>query len=339
MPVEQSSPLSRRALLVSAALVPLAGHESAASATSSRNAQYYYDRAAKLAGDDPVLLNLVKALNSGGTPPSAKDPEPLRIFDNVAVVGTDFVSATALLTSAGVILIDALGSPEDAKKIIVPELRSVGVDPATIKYVVAAHGHADHFGGAQYLADQYGARVMMSRADWDLLAADPPANAPKRDLEITDGQRLTLGDTTITFHLTPGHTPGTVSPIFPVRWKGKQHTAMLWGGTNPPAATKDKQTYLSSVLAFASRMRRAGVDVELNNHGLCDQGLARMAELRSGSTGNRNPFIIGPSRTQRFMKVMETMMRGRIAADQQPKAATRPASLSTSPVDPARTCC
>lgn len=338
MSVEQSA-LSRRALLVAAALLPLAGREAEASAITPKSAQDYYDRAARLAGDDPVLLDLVKALAPGNVMPPVAAPEPLRIFDNVAVVSTGFVSATALLTSRGVILIDALGSPDEAEKIIVPELRSVGVDPSKIKYVVAAHGHSDHFGGAQYLADRYGARVMMSPADWDLVAAGSPANAPTRDLEISDGQRLTLGDTTVAFHHTPGHTPGTVSPIFPVRWKGRRHTAMLWGGTNPPAATADKRVYLSAVLAFAARMRRAGVDVELNNHGLCDHGLERMEELRSRSAGPRNPFVVGRSRAQRFMKVIETMLRGRIASDQETKTATPPAAVATSPVQSARTCC
>ncbi|MFG1710452.1 MBL fold metallo-hydrolase [Nonomuraea sp. M3C6] len=318
--------------------MPLAtGRAAEAAVGAPKRAQDYYDRAAELAGDDPVLRSLVRALTPGAVASPAKDPKPLRIFDNVAVVGTDFVSATALVTSQGVILIDALGSPEEAEKIIIPELRSVGVDPTKIKYVVAAHGHSDHFGGAQYLADRYGARVMMSPADWNLIAAESPANAPKRDLEIADGQKLTLGDTTITFAHTPGHTPGTVSSIFPVRWKGRRHTAMLWGGTNPPTATADKRTYVSSVLAFASRMRRVGVDVELNNHGASDHGLQRMEELRSGASGSRNPFVIGEPRAQRFMKVMETMLRGRIATDQE--ANTGSLSAARPSVRATGTCC
>lgn len=315
MPLGQSG-MSRRALLGTAALLPLAGGTAEASAVTKR-AQDYYDRATRMAGRDPVLRALVKALMPDLAMPTAKPLRPLRIFDDVAVVGTTFVQATALLTSRGIILIDALGSPDDAEKIIIPGLRAVGADPSTIKYVVLAHGHADHFGGAQLIADRYGARVMMSRADWDLVAAQRPAHAPKRDLEIADGQRLTLGGTTVTFHHTPGHTPGTVSPIFPVRWKGRRHTAMLWGGTNPPAATADKRAYLSSVLAFASAMRRAGVEVELNNHGGADHGLARIEELRAGTAGAGNPFVIGRSRAQRFMKVMEVMVRGRIVQDQE----------------------
>ncbi|WP_406673778.1 MBL fold metallo-hydrolase [Nonomuraea sp. N2-4H] len=310
---------SRRTVLA-AALLPLAGGARPASA-APKTAQDYYDRAAKLAGDDPVLKALVKALSPDLQMPAVQPVKPFKIFDNVAVVGTTFVQAMALLTSKGVILIDAMGSPDDARKIIIPGLRAVGVNPTHIKYVVAAHGHDDHFGGAQYLADTYGARVMMHKADWDLIAKERPEHAPKRDLEITDGQKLTLGDATIVFHHRPGHTPGTVSPVFPVRWKGRRHTAILWGGTNPPATTAAKRTYLSSVRTAAVAMRKAGVDVELNNHGGADYGLTRIEQLRAGAT--KNPFIIGPARTQRFMKVMETMLRGRILQDQQKAASGR----------------
>ncbi|MEV0622077.1 MBL fold metallo-hydrolase [Nonomuraea sp. NPDC050404] len=336
---------SRRALLATAALLPLAGRPAeAAAATAPKRARHYYDRAAALAGDDPVLRAIVKALSPDFSVPDARAttktvamPEtkalgPLRIFDDVAVVGTSFVQATALLTAKGIILIDAMGSPDDAANIIVPGLRAVGADPAQIKYVVVAHGHNDHFGGAQFLADRYGARVMMSRTDWDLIAAERPDHAPKHDLEIADGQRLTLGDTTVAFHHTPGHTPGTVSPIFPVHWKGRRHTAMLWGGTNPPTAIADKRTNLSSVLAFAATMRRAGVEVELNNHGGADYGLTRIEQLRAGTTGAANPFVIGRARAQRFMKVMEIMLRGRIAQDQE--TTPRPSPAAALP-----TCC
>ncbi|MER6578678.1 MBL fold metallo-hydrolase [Nonomuraea sp. NPDC001023] len=310
---------SRRALLAAAALLPLAGRPVEAAA-APRRARQYYDRAAALAGDDPVLRALVKALAPGLAMPKPKPLRPLRVFDDVAVLGTTFVQATALFTAGGIVLVDAMGSPDDAEKIIVPGLRAVGADPARIKYVVVAHGHADHFGGARFLADHYGARVMMSRRDWDLIAAERPANAPVRDLEIADGQQLTVGGTTIAFHHTPGHTPGTVSSIFPVHWKGRRHTAMFWGGTNPPAATADKRIALASVRAFAATMRRAGVEVELTNHGGVDDGLTRIEQLRAGTTGAVNPFVIGRARTQRFMKVMEVMLRGRIAQDEETSA-------------------
>ncbi|MET7736791.1 MBL fold metallo-hydrolase [Streptomyces sp. NPDC005402] len=307
------------------------------SASAAPTAQDYFDRAAELAGDTPNLKSIVSALTAGYTPPRPPAPAPLRIFDNVAVLSVGFVSATAILTPGGIILIDALNTPDEAEQYVVAGLRSLGADPSMIKYVVVTHGHGDHFGGAQYLADQYGSRVMMAPADWDLLASTSPANAPTRDLDIADGQKLTLGGTTVTLNHTPGHTPGTVSPIFPARWRGRAHTAMLWGGTNPPAATASKETYLSSALTFASRMRRAGVDIELSNHGFADYGLERMEQLRGAPNGRENRFIVGTSGTERFMKIVETMLRGRIAQDQQ--AATPTATTMAAPSALTAGCC
>lgn len=248
------------------------------------------------------------------TVPHPTAPAPQKIFDDVAVLSAGWVSATAILTSAGVVLIDALNSATEAERYIASGLRTLGIDPATIEYVVVTHAHADHFGGAQYLADEYGARVMMSPTDWTAAARVP--GAPARDLNITNGQRLTLGATPVTLRYTPGHTNGTVSPVFPVRWKGAAHTAMLWGGTKPPTATTAKQTYLNSVISFATAMSSAGVDVELSNHAFADNSLERMAQLRANPNG-ANPFVLGTAKTQTFMDVMELMMRGRIAQDQE----------------------
>ncbi|WP_223064975.1 MULTISPECIES: MBL fold metallo-hydrolase [unclassified Streptomyces] len=274
-------------------------------------AQDYYDRARKLAGNDPVLLALVRALTPGIDFPRPPAPEPLKIFDNLAFLSAGWISAMAVLTDDGIVLIDALTSPAEAEDVLVPGLRELGADPETIKYVVVTHGHDDHFGGAQYLADRYGARVLMTAADWDLIARTRPDHAPTRDLEITDGQRLTLGGTTIRLHHTPGHTSGTVSPIIPVRAGRERHTAMLWGGMNPPTSLTELHTYLASIHSFRDRIRQADVDVELSNHPN-DHGLERAEQLRNRPDGE-NPFVLGRPRTQRFMGVMDLMLRGRIA--------------------------
>ncbi|OAH15425.1 MBL fold metallo-hydrolase [Streptomyces jeddahensis] len=275
------------------------------------NGREHYDRARRLAGEDPVLLALVNALTPGFPFPRPPAPAPLKIFDNLAMLSVGWVSAMAVLTDDGIVLIDALTSPAEAESVLVPGLREVGADPGTIRYIVVTHGHEDHFGGAQYLADRYGARVLMSPADWDLVGRTSPAHAPTRDLEIADGQRLTVGGTTIRLHHTPGHTPGTVSPIIPLRAGRERHTAMLWGGTNPPTTVTELRTYLASIHSFRARMRQANVDVELSNHPN-DHGLQRLEELRSRPDG-ANPFVLGRTRAQRYMAVMDSMLRGRLA--------------------------
>ncbi|MBT2305046.1 MBL fold metallo-hydrolase, partial [Variovorax paradoxus] len=149
-------------------------------------------------------------------------PPPGQAFDNLHFVGADWVSAWAIKTSDGIILIDALNTQAEAAALIEGGMRKLGLDPAQIKYVIVTHGHGDHYGGAPYLAQKYRARVVMSEADWTMIEtrlefATPIWGAPpKRDVSVKDGDRITLGDTSVSLYITPGHTMGTISPVFDV---------------------------------------------------------------------------------------------------------------------------
>ncbi|MZE68276.1 MBL fold metallo-hydrolase [Streptomyces sp. SID5789] len=314
-PGDSAADFTRRsfARIAALGLVAGAGASGAASAAvaAEGGGQVHYDRARALAGGDPVLLALHRALTPGVELPRPPSPAPVRLFDNLVMLSAGWVSAMAVLTDEGIVLIDALTSPAEAEAVVVGGLREVGALPETIRYVVVTHGHDDHFGGAQYLADQYGARVLMTPADWDLVARTDPDHAPARDLEIADGQCLTLGGTRIRLHHTPGHTAGTVSPIIPLRAGRVRHTAMLWGGTNPPASPAELRSYRAAIRSFRARMREAGVDVELSNHPN-DHGLQRAEQLRQQPEGG-NPFVLGRPRAQLYMAVMDLMLRGRIA--------------------------
>ena len=68
------------------------------------------------------------------------------------------------------------------------------------------------------------------QADWDLLEKSNQPK-PKRDMVATDGMKLTLGDTTLTLYITPGHTLGTISTLIPVKDNGTPHLVAEWGGT------------------------------------------------------------------------------------------------------------
>jgi metallo-beta-lactamase class B len=163
---------------------------------------------------------------------------------------------------------------------VVGGLRKLGLDPAQIKYVLVSHAHYDHVGGAAFLQDSYDARVVISEADWELLGrATGTWRKPKKDMVATDGQKLTLGDTTLTLHLTPGHTLGTVSTLIPVRDAGKPHMAAYWGGSafnwvaNRAAYITPERgddfwfgRYIDSAQRFRQLAAAAGADVILSNH-------------------------------------------------------------------------
>ncbi len=163
--------------------------------------------------------------------------EPAKVFDNFYFIGTREHGAWALTTTAGIIVIDAL---YDYAVIDAVEagMKKLGLDPVDMKYLIITHGHGDHHGGTRYLQDKYRPRVVMGARDWDLVARDTRSPRPAKDMEATDGQKITLGDATVTLYITPGHTPTTISPVLTVKDNGVPHVAVQWGGTalNPDDA-------------------------------------------------------------------------------------------------------
>src|SRR5258706_4102109 len=159
--------------------------------------------------------------------------EPAKVFDNLYFVGTKIHSAWALTTSEGIILIDTLYDYA-SEEAIVAGLKKLGLDPATVKYVIISHAHGDHVGGAKLMQDRFGSRLVMGAPDWDAIEKSVnqyPHGKPKPDIVAADGQKITLGDTSVTLSTTPGHTPGTISMIFQVKDNGRPLTIAYSGGT------------------------------------------------------------------------------------------------------------
>ncbi|WP_162792416.1 MBL fold metallo-hydrolase [Novosphingobium sp. P6W] len=180
---------------------------------------------------------------------------PGRAFDDLFYVGQQSVSAWALKTDDGLVLIDALFNYSVGPE-IVEGLKTLGLDPATIRYVVVSHGHADHYGGARYIQDTFGARIVASRKDWDVIEAETGATDPKprRDIVVDRMLDLRIGNTNLNIVETPGHTPGTLSMLFPVHDRGKRHEVALWGGTAFNSRTREQYENLAaSAERFANR--------------------------------------------------------------------------------------
>ena len=197
---------------------------------------------------------------------------PYKAFDNLYWLGTRQHSSWALRTSGGIILIDTNFSwaiePE-----IVEGFTKLGLNPRDIKYVIISHAHGDHDQGAALLQSRYGAKVVMGSADWDA-TLQRPANAaggvPKRDISVgSEGYKLTLGETTVDIIPTPGHTPGTLSYIFPVQDQGKTVIVAYSGGTLTGAFGTNGakwDEYISSQKRIAKAAADAGASVLLSNH-------------------------------------------------------------------------
>jgi len=260
--------------------------------------------------------------NRGGGPPAppARESwhaEPVKVFDNFYFVGMTEFSSWAITTGEGIIVIDPLFdySVEDE---VVGGLRKLGLDPANIKYVLVSHGHLDHVGGAKLLQERFGARVLLSAADWDMLERDNPPYKPRRDIEITDGMKLTLGDTTLTMYFTPGHTNGTVSTLIPLRDGNARHIGALWGGTlfnfGPDAARF--RAYAESAAKFREIATTAGADVLLSNHTDYDGTKQKLPALSSRRADAPHPYVVGTDSVRRYLTVANECAQAALASVQ-----------------------
>jgi metallo-beta-lactamase class B len=244
---------------------------------------------------------------------------PTRVFDNLYSIGQNAVSAWAIDTSAGIILIDALNNGDEARDILVPNLRALGLDPARIKYVLLTHGHGDHWGGAKYLQDTFGARVATSERDWAMIESPGHGGGPfahlvppRRDMVLKDGDTVTLGGTSVKIYVTPGHTPGALSMIFPVFDHGRPHKAGLMGGTGGGQDSASIHAQIASLARWQQITRAAGVDVLVTNHPVHMNATEKEAMIRYVPQAP-NPFIYGVDKYQRYMGVMSACSRVQLA--------------------------
>lgn len=288
--------------------------------------QYDVDLAFLLLNGDVSTARLPQVLIGGGViPTDGKTPlqelsgkvetiPPFKAFDQLYYFGMNTVGSWALNTSDGIILFDTLNNTEEAQRIIEGGMKTMGLDPTRIKYIVIMHGHADHFGGAKYLQDKYHPRVLMGAADWDMVARPPRPNGrgqtilpPTRDMDVTDSQKLTLGGQTVTLYLTPGHTPATISAIIPVTDEGRPHVLAFWGGTGFPGPLDPTPTagglkvYQQQLFRYAKIGIDAKVDGLIANHAVADGTPQKALVMRSRKKGDPNPYIFGQST---FIRVM-----------------------------------
>jgi metallo-beta-lactamase class B len=278
-------------------------------------------------GANPGLANPAAARGGGAGPArgrgaagsgAAPTPDratwyasPYKVFDNFYWLGTRQHSSWALRTSDGLIIIDTnfawATEPE-----IINGLTTLGLDPRQIKYVVISHAHGDHDQGAAELQKRYGAKVVMGAPDWEATLQRPATAAggvPSRDVVVgSAGMKLTLGDTTIDIISTPGHTPGTLSYVFPVKDQGRTVMVAYSGGTltggfGTSAVRWDE--YVESQKRIAKAAADAGATVILSNHSEYDSAYTKARLIAAKrEPGEEHPFVVGAASVQRYFTVM-----------------------------------
>ena len=152
------------------------------------------------------------------------DPAPpAHIHGHTWYVGTCGITVVLIETRAGLVLIDS--GPADAAPQVLANIRALGFDPKTVKWILSTHEHFDHAGGIAALQKATGAQLAVGPFAAGALRSgkpypdDPQAAllakypmAPARvDRVLRDGSSLVLGGTRLTAHATPTHSPGSTS--------------------------------------------------------------------------------------------------------------------------------
>jgi len=160
---------------------------------------------------------------------------PFRIIGNVYYVGASDVTSFLIVTPAGDIVLDG-GLAQTAPQ-IAANIQTLGFKLGNVKILLNSHAHFDHAGGLAELKKRTGARLVAMEGDAALLEhggrgdfffgdADPfPPVTPDR--AVQEGDKVSLGGTTLTAHLTPGHTRGCTTWTMTTREADKDYNVVF----------------------------------------------------------------------------------------------------------------
>jgi metallo-beta-lactamase class B len=232
-----------------------------------------------------------------------KPVEPFNIIGPIYYVGTFDLASYLITTSAGHIVMDS-GLESDAAQ-LKASIERLGFALKDVRILLNTQAHFDHAAGLAALKKATGARMLASAADAELLESggrnDP---AFGNDLTFTpvdvdailrDGERVALGDVTLTAHLTPGHSKGTTSWTMTVRDGGRDLSVLFAGSTSipdPEMTVVNNPRYPTLVDDYTRTfafLKTLTPDVWLTQHASAFGLHDKRARLKTGE--QPNPFI------------------------------------------------
>ena len=216
---------------------------------------------------------------------------PHKIIGNIYYVGSQSFGTFLVTTPAGHILINT--DYERTVPVIRSSVEKLGFKFSDIKIVLGSHAHADHMEGDAMVKELTGAQVMAMEQDVPALKAMKPGGKEHPiDRVLHDGDTVTLGGTTLTAHLTPGHTKGCTTWTAKIAEDGKTYDIVIIGsvGVNPGfqlVNNKQNPTIADEYLQAFRVLRSLHADVPLGSH----PAMYRLDEKYPLIGKGPNPFI------------------------------------------------
>lgn len=232
---------------------------------------------------------------------------PFQLYGNVWYVGDSWVCVHLIDTGDGLLLLDSGNC--GATAMLVNAIWEAGFNPANVKWIVHSHGHLDHIGAACFFRKMFGTKLYIGVPDAKMFREHPELSVIQDthdlkdelfvpDHEITDGEVLTFGNTTMTCYLTPGHTDGVISLFFDAYNGSEVKRCGYFGGFGFNTMQKDflqeigdteyktREIYLASL----AKVRDQKVEVFLGNHCINNDTLGRRQKQIDNPDGP-NPFV------------------------------------------------
>ena len=188
--------------------------------------------------------------------------DPFKIIGNVYFVGTFQASCHLIDTGEGLILVDPGYS--NTFYLVIRSIYELGFNPKDVKHIINTHWHKDHTESTEAMVDLSGAKTLIGRDD-----EEKAKKYFNPDILVKDGDTLALGDTTISFMETPGHTKGTISFFFETEENGKMYRVGMFGGAGANTMAQGcfdydgcREDYRNSL----HRLQKETVDVFIGNH-------------------------------------------------------------------------
>lgn len=215
-----------------------------------------------------------------------------KIIGNIYFVGPQALGSYLISTSAGAILINS--DYEVTVPVIKASMEKLGFKMTDVKILLGSHAHGDHMEGDAMMKELTGAQVMAMAEDVPALQAMKPGGKPHPiDRILHDGDQVSLGGTTLTAHLTPGHTKGCTTWTLKAEDGGKSYNVVIIGsaGVNPGVQLVNNKDYPNIADDFRRTfdiLRSLPCDVPLGSHPGMFNMAAKYAKLQAGGP---NPYI------------------------------------------------
>ena len=163
---------------------------------------------------------------------------PHRIADGLYHVGSKGLATYLITTPEGHILINS--SFERTLPIIRENIETLGHKLSDVKIILGSHAHGDHMEGNGALQELTGAQVFVMEGDDDVIASGNSGRwkPSKVDRVLRDGDKVTLGGTTLTAVLTPGHTPGCTTWTLQAKDGDATYNVVIVGSPNVNAGVQ-----------------------------------------------------------------------------------------------------